>query len=317
MWQSFALTALLLAPSPVIADEERPAAAQQPAAAPGDTLGIGTDSPGRMTVPVTIGATGPYAFTIDTGAERTVISRELATSLGLQPGRVVRMTAMTGQSNVGTVIIPSLSVSRAGGTRIEAPTLYAQNLGAPGLLGIDTLKDHAVNIDFDNNVMSVRPSQKRGSHYKAEPGEIVVHAKSLFGQLVVTDAEYQGQRVRVILDTGSVVSMGNGALRRRVRSLPTPQKIALLSVTGASLSADYTHINNVRLGEVVFGTLAIAFADAAPFRQLGLEHTPALLLGMDALKQFRRVDIDFANREVRLALPRGLTRPTIDCFQLC
>jgi hypothetical protein len=29
-----------------------------------------------------------------------------------------------------------------------------------------------------------------------------------------------------------------------------------------------------------------------------------LLLGMDALRQFRRVDIDFANREVRVSLPR-------------
>ena len=39
-----------------------------------------------MTVPVEIGGAGPYRFVVDTGAERTVISRELARELELEPG---------------------------------------------------------------------------------------------------------------------------------------------------------------------------------------------------------------------------------------
>src|SRR3954467_247634 len=77
------------------------------------------DATARMTVPVTIGAAGPYQFIIDTGAERTVISRELAATLGLSPGRDVRLTAMTGTSNVGTVVIPSLTVSSIASKPIE------------------------------------------------------------------------------------------------------------------------------------------------------------------------------------------------------
>ena len=49
----------------------------------------------------------------------------------------------------------------------------------------------------------------------------------------------------------------------------------------------------------------VAFADAVPFKRFGLDDKPALLLGMDALKLFRRVSIDFANREIRFQLPRS------------
>ncbi|MFX7858493.1 hypothetical protein ABTK38_22630, partial [Acinetobacter baumannii] len=58
----------------------------------------------------------------------------------------------------------------------------------------------------------------------------------------------------------------------------------------------------VQLGTMTINNLPIAFADAAPFRRLGLESRPALMLGMDAMKLFRRVDIDFANREVRFQM---------------
>ncbi len=61
----------------------------------GDLLNFGGNGE-RMTVPVQIGSTGPYRFIIDTGAQRTVVSRELAGSLRLAAGPTVRVTAMTG-----------------------------------------------------------------------------------------------------------------------------------------------------------------------------------------------------------------------------
>lgn len=295
----FALMLFLIAPAAAVAgqDPEAPTDAE--------ILGIGTDIPGRMTVPVTIAGNGPYPFTIDTGSERTVISRELATRLALAPGGGVRITAMTGTSTVETVVIPSLAVSTARNARIEAPLLHGADLGAPGLLGLDSLQGHAVSIDFDNQLMSVKRS-RRGRADIGEASDVVVEARSLHGQLVVSDAYFRGTRVRVVLDTGSVVSMGNLALRAKLaRKKAAFTPVTLTSVTGQTLTADYTQIGEVKLGSITFQNLPVAFADAAPFRKLGLHDKPAILLGMDALKQFRRVDIDFANREVRLALPRA------------
>ena len=296
-----ALSLALLAPAPPQAPPD-PVTTSEADPTP-SALDFATEQD-RMTLPVKIADSGPYAFVVDTGSQRTVISRQLATALKLAPGRNVRITAMTGQSQVATAVIPLITVGLLGGSRIEAPTLEAQHLGADGLLGLDTLQGRTLTIDFDADRMTVATARPRRRALRAAPGEIVVTARSVLGQLVVTDALYRDTRVRVILDTGASVTMGNLALQRRVgRRKLTP--IAVTSVTGSVLQADYTQIEEVSVGGIKFQNLPVAFADAAPFERFGLQKRPALLLGMDALRLFRRIDIDFANREVRFALPRG------------
>jgi predicted aspartyl protease len=304
------LAALLLAsiacaaPAQVLAPAPAPETTPTPAA---DDLSF-AELDQRMTVPVQIAGAGPYRFIIDTGAQRSVISRQLARRLNLPPGRRVRLTAMTGTSAVDTVIIPSLSVSTLGGERIEAPALDGANLGALGLLGIDTLQGHRLVIDFDAARMSVAPSDRRTHGLRAQPGEIVIQARSLFGQLVVTNATLNGCRVRVVLDTGTSISLGNRALQRMLSRGPKQPQAQMLSVLGETLTADYATVREMKLGSATISGLPVAFADAAPFRAFGLADKPALFLGMDALKLFRRVDVDFANRELRLLLPRESLR---------
>ncbi|MEG3176436.1 retropepsin-like aspartic protease [Sphingomonas sp. RB3P16] len=284
-------------------------AQHDPQQTPLDQLAF-TDDGTRMTVPVTIGPAGPYRFVVDTGAERTVISHELATTLGLAVGSRVRVTAMSGSSNVGTYVVPEIIVGspRAGarltGSRIEAPALQAGNLGAAGLVGIDTLQGHAVTIDFATRTMTVTPSVKRTRTERFGPDDIVIRARNLFGQLVVTDADYRGRKIRVVIDTGAVISMGNLALLRLVRSdAQQMQPISLLSVTGGVLQADFRLVDQIHVAAIGFKDLPVAFSDAPPFARLGLHDRPALLLGMDAMRLFGRVRIDFANRELRLAQP--------------
>lgn len=260
----------------------------------------------RMTVPVRIADAGPWPFIVDTGAQRTVISRELANVLKLAPGRDVRVIAMSGTAQSGTAIIPSLSVSTIGGTAIEAPALAAQHLGAPGLLGIDTLQDKKVAIDFAAQTMTVSPSQRRpGGGGPARPDEVVVRARSYLGQLVIADASYRDRPIRVVLDTGTAVSVGNPALRRLFGPLKEAP-VTMTSAIGGQLAAQGAVVSGVTVGSVEIDNLPIAFADAEPFRQFRLQKRPALMLGMDALSLFRRVEIDFANRELRLIGLRGL-----------
>jgi predicted aspartyl protease len=257
----------------------------------------------RMTVPVTIGdgagrTGGPWNFIIDTGAQRTVISRELANVLKLAPGRDVMMTAMAGTSQVKTAVIPSIRVSSLGADRIEAPALAARHLGAPGMLGIDALQGHKVSIDFSASTMTVSRSTKRRHDLPAVPGEIVVRARNYLGQLVVTDAYYRGTPVRVILDTGSAVSIGNAALQALASK--DGNAVEMVDASGQAMQVRYTYLPTVRFAGLEIRNLPVAFAAAAPFRQFKLDKRPALLLGMDALGLFKRVDIDFANRELRL-----------------
>jgi hypothetical protein len=49
--------------------------------------------------------------------------------------------------------------------------------------------------------------------------------------------------------------------------------------------------------------VSIAFIDAPPFRALGLDKKPAILLGMRELRVFPRIAIDFPTRRVLFQLP--------------
>lgn len=259
----------------------------------------------RLTVPVGIGDSKPYNFIIDTGAERTVVSRQLAGVLDLAPSSPIRMTSMTESSTVDTVIVPELFIQSIGQRHtIRAPSLDGFNLGAAGLLGIDTLQNHRVIIDIEKGEMAVMPASRRLRSRAHDPDEIVVTAKSRYGQLIVTDAFYGDTRIQVILDTGSQVSVGNEALRKRVRTRKRDMHTTrLVSVTGGSADVDYTFVPSVRIGAIKFEWLPVAFVDAAPFEHFGLKDRPALLLGMDAISHFRRVEIDFPNRQVRFTVP--------------
>lgn len=299
--------ALVLACMPVPAFAQGAAPPTAPGDAPvGDDLAF-LDHEDRMTVPVQIAGAGPFAFVIDTGAQRSVVSYQLAARLGLPAGPRIRLTAITGTSAVDTVVVPSLSVSTLGARRVEAPALDARNLGALGMLGIDTLQDHALTIDFERQRMIVTPAAGHKPPPR-ESGEIVVRARSLFGQLVVTDATVAGRRVRVVLDTGTSVSIGNMALRRLLSRRKGGEPARFISVLGDEIVTEYAALPVMTLGTATIRALPVAFADAPPFAAFGLATKPALLLGMDALRLFKRVHIDFARRELRMLLPRDVRR---------
>jgi predicted aspartyl protease len=277
---------------------------EAPGADEGTVLGYDTDFYHRMTVPVSIDGHGPYDFVVDTGAERTVIARELASQLDLGEGRKARMHSMSEVSDVTTVIIPELEVGGKQVHQIHAPALARRHLGAEGMLGVDSLKTQRVSFDFVRQQMTVTPSRKREEKWARDA--IVVTARSRFGHLVLVDADVDGQKVWVIIDTGSQATIGNSALRRKLEKkgrLGLTRPVEMTSVTGGKVMAEQTVTKKIRIGGMDLRQMPIAFADVHPFRKLDLMDRPALLLGMDALMLFDRVSVDFAKREVRVLTP--------------
>lgn len=277
-----------------------------------DIVDLGSLYRPRMTVSVHIGGNGPFPFIVDTGAARTVISNTLARQLELDPGKPVRLHSMTGVGDVDTAIIPQLEMSRRRVSGIHATILLEMYIWASGILGVDTLRSQRVEFDFERQKMSIEPS--RAVTLRRDADAIVVTARSLFGRLVLVDADVEGEKVVVVLDTGSEVTVGNEALRRKLerkRKLKPTRPIELISVTGGTIMADYTEMDRMRLGNVSISHMPIAFAKVHPFTQLQLEDRPAMLLGMDTLKLFSRVSVDFAKKKVSFQLPDKSMRPAM------
>jgi predicted aspartyl protease len=282
-----------------------PAPAQaQPPADPGFALGFTPDDWQRMTVAVTISGKGPYRFVVDTGAERTVIARELAENLNLASSGTARVHSMTELSTIATVAIPTLMVGGKRVKDIRAPALEKRNLGAEGMLGVDSLQTQRVSFDFPRQVMTVVSARRIEEAWAADA--IVVTGRSLFGHLVLVDASVDGEKVWVIIDTGAQATIGNSVLRRKLERrghLGAMHSVEMLSVTGGRMVAEQALVQRFQVGGAFIRNMPVAFADAHPFKQLGLTDRPALLLGMDVLKLFDRVSVDFPNRRVRLLLP--------------
>lgn len=259
----------------------------------------------RVTIPIHIDGKGPWNFIIDTGSQRTVIARDLAERLALSPRANVTILSMTGRSEAGTVAVPKLGF--AGGTidDIEAPVLEGEHLGAPGLLGLDSLHAKRLLLNFRTGRMEISAS---GSRRKVaiDPDAIVVEARRRRGQLILLDSEVNGMTVAVMLDTGSHFSIGNMALRDRLiakKRAPDMAEAVLTSVTGGQLTGQVGRIKSVRMGRVNLTQVPVLFAEASPFAELGMKDKPALLLGISALRIFDRVAIDFGRGKVDFLLP--------------
>jgi predicted aspartyl protease len=258
----------------------------------------------RMTVPVRLSGTGPYRFLVDTGASRTAISRQLAARLNLAAGAGVALHSIAGVSTVSTAMVPSLQLTRKGMRIVDAPLLDSVNMGADGILGVDSLASQRVEFNFATQTMSIVPSAAPA--FIDEPGTIVIEARRRSGRLVVTDATANGRHVIVVLDTGSEVSIGNEPLRDQLlggKFVSGSQEVVLESVTGEKILGDYMFVRSLEIGGVTLKNLAVVFARAHTFDQLKLNKKPALLLGMNAMRAFKKVSIDFAASKLRVVVP--------------
>lgn len=304
----------------------RPAAAETPAApeaAPpaGETGELLTtpliqpfdiDSTRRMAVPVMIGGSGPFSFLVDTGAERTVISRELANRLSLTAGEPLRLATISGSMTAPSYKVAALAMTNLTLGPIDAPALYGSHIGAAGLLGVDMLQGRRILIDFRKEVMQVSESRRRVRPIIRDDDAIVVTARNLAGRLILSDARIDGRRVDVIVDTGAQTSIGNLAMMRLVRErrqnrfdfFPT----TLVGVNGEAIDAQRTVLRSVNIEGIDVNDLSISFADNSAFRALGLSERPAMLLGMDGLRLFDRLEIDYANKRIIFDLPSGVER---------
>lgn len=299
------------------------AATADPPAPPGlppamldDTLEIAGDPlaarslAAGMAVDVALNGVSPFRFVVDSGADRTVVGRAVATRLALPAVGPIRLHDTAGAASVETVRIDRLRVGATEVRDIVAPALPERYIGAHGLLGIDALAGQRLMLDYAARTITVEDARQPSP--APEPGEIVVTARRRKGQLILTQARAGDVRIAAVIDSGAQMTMGNSALRARIaggRRLPDADRVTLSSVTGRSFLADTVVLPELRLGGVTLRDVTIAFTDAPPFALFGLARAPALLLGTDVLEAFARVSLDFRRRRVRFTLRRGAATP--------
>ena len=266
-----------------------------------DVLAITTDRSNRMTVAVQIAEKGPFRFLIDTGAQNTVLSTSLAGQLSLHSDKKARLVGVAGVQNVDTVIIDQIDLGQRSFYGLLAPLLARDDIGADGILGLDSLQGQRVQIDFRKELIAVDDAKALGGN---RGYDIVVTARRRSGQLIMTDAVVDGVKVNVIIDTGAEYSIGNRALESALTKQHGQGDMVLRSVTGQEITANLAVARNLKINDMNFVNVVIAYADAPPFAALGLEKKPALFLGMRDMRALDRIAIDFSTRRIYFDLPQ-------------
>jgi hypothetical protein len=255
----------------------------------------------RMTGSVRVGGQGPFAFVIDTGANQSVISAELAATLGLQPGQAQPLNGVAGVLSTPTVST-QLQLGPRAARDVTLYVLPGEAIGGPGMLGLDQLDGVRLTLDFQHETLTI----DSGPELPGEGAAYRMKAHRRDGQLTLVDADLAGIRVTAFLDSGAQDTIGNMALRdlALTRYPTTPlRRIPIVSVTGQTIDAEFADLPTFRIGGAHVDSWPIAFADLHIFRLWNLVDRPAILIGVDVLSRFETVCLDFRRNEVQFRLP--------------
>jgi hypothetical protein len=267
-----------------------------------------TDRVRRSTVPVFINGQGPFQFAVDTAASASVVASDVVERLGIAPAGELDMHTVIGLERVPavrarTLSSGSLSVGEARMAVGSRPGL----IGLDGLLGLDLLAEQRLVMrfrglgrslisrsrpDHDQFLGMVRPRV----HFRPPQGGGV--------ELMVVTAQVRGQPVQAVVDTGAQVTLINPALAEAAGARPFQSRRAstgnalVQSPTGRAALAQAMVVSAVHFDELVLDRLAVLMGDFHIFRLLGLQDTPAMLMGVDVLGVFDRVVIDLKRGEI-------------------
>lgn len=261
------------------------------------------DRTGRIVASLMVNGRGPYRFIVDTGANRSAVSRELAAELGLiEQGtsavHTVHDMTMAPLARVDSIAYGGLTFP--GGS---VPVLERQVLaGEDGLLGVDGMAGRTLVLDLDNRCIEIAESQRGRAlrRWARLPGTL------RFGHLVLVQGEVNRQSINVLIDTGSSTTLANTAFqnllspRATIASFDRP---ALLWTASGSIEVNAAVIApNVEMGDVTAENVLAFVGDFHIFDFWGLREQPTLLVGMDVIERLRGIAIDYENGDVYFRL---------------
>jgi hypothetical protein len=280
------------------------------------------DDAKRMVVPVYLNGHGPFGFVVDTGANRSVVATEVAALCGLPSAGRADVHGIAGVEAANLAAVRRLAVGAVVSSALELPVVPRAHLGADGLLGVDILRGRRMSLNFAENRFEIGNSgqgtelgRDSNSRIPSHVDPIHVGATYRYGQLVILDAQVGEVPVSAFIDSGSQVTVGNRALRDAVvrarpdfgvRLAPVP----LISATGQTAMGEFAPLPTLRLGGMAVNQVIGIFAALHIFDLWKLADRPAILIGVDVLRHFHDVTLDFGRKQVVFtpALPGERTR---------
>jgi predicted aspartyl protease len=257
------------------------------------------DKIGRIWAPVMINGRGPFRLVLDTGANHSGVTAQVAEALGIAPdaSRPVLLRGVTGIVAVPTIRVESFAVGDVIVTPATLPIVTDALGGAQGVLGTEDFGDKRLYIDFAHDLITITHSRAE----RARADFISVPFERAATGLLVVRARVGGVHIRAIVDTGGQATIGNEALRdalvrRHAQGSPSP----VTDVTTTTQSGESFPSPPIEMGSIRIQGARITYGDMHIFQHWHLLEEPALLIGMDALGLLDVLIVDYRRRELQL-----------------
>ncbi|MGH1556665.1 hypothetical protein ACRAWD_00365 [Caulobacter segnis] len=105
--------------------------------------------------------------------------------------------------------------------------------------------------------------------------------------------------------------MARAIAARRRRSSDIVQQARLLTAGGEMQLGEFRIVPSIVMGDLRITNIPMAFADLHIFDVWALNNRPAALLGVDVLRLFARVELDFGAGRVLFRLGQGGGMPPV------
>ncbi len=260
------------------------------------------DAARRLTVQAYVNGHGPLDFLVDTGANSSVITQEMADQLGLPRGAASRLHSIAGTQSVATARVASLAVGKRVRRDMVVSVLPRELLRMDGVLGLEWLERASLLLDFKQRRMTVGEGLPVPD-YKT----VIVKSKLLRSGLTLIDAFMPLQRLVAFVDSGSTTTVGNLAMLRAASQndalLGPMVATELRSVTGQVLAGRGAVLSRLTLGKMTLRNISLVFGPIHTFDYWGFREQPAIVIGTDILQRFDSVSMDFKRNEVRFRVP--------------
>jgi predicted aspartyl protease len=262
-------------------------------------------TPKNLSIRVMVNEKGPFRFVVDTGAERSVIAQDVAEALHLPSGKPVMVQGIVRAIPTGSVPVAELRFGNNVRDNLQMPVLPRQLLQADGYLGLDAIGANRVVFDFKRQTLQIVPPLP-SSWIDNTARETLITAPGDGGHLKAVACRVDSVAVIAFIDSGAEVSVGNEALRSALAQIG-PQyagirDIELTGITGGSSLGKVVKVETILFGNLEFSGCEIAVADLDVFKIWDLADTPALLIGLNFLRAFQTVSVDYTRKEYRLKL---------------
>lgn len=260
------------------------------------------DAARRLSVEAYVNERGPFNFLVDTGANSSVITSELADQLALPRGGATRLHSIAGAQSVDTVRVRTLAVGKRSRENMVVSVLPRAQLRMDGVLGLEWLGRASLLLDFERRRMTVGEALP-----VPDSRTVIVKSKLLRSGLTLIDAFMPLQRLVAFVDSGSTTTVGNLALLEAAREndaiLGTLAATELRSVTGQVLPGRSAILSRLTLGKMTLRNVPLIIGAIHTFDYWGFREQPAIVIGADILQKFQSVAMDFKRNEVRFRVP--------------